>query len=558
MANDWLVPSSHLRRQREQQEARKLSWGFHDGIFYSMILAADYTAVQGEVAVQESSSEGLPYVAYLDAGDVLSYRATLESAGTYRMEIRVASPGGEGSLTLRNSLNFTQTYASIDTFPASGDWNTWETLETTIDFLETDINLDLVVQEAGWNLLWLSLEKVEITNSPTAKPAEITSPVTAPTNEQSPAVSPETSDTCIVSLSASEYTDSDEAARVSSQDNSLELEANSWATYTVQVPADGTYLWRMKVTLSSATGALNLTNAETEEIYASVKEPKIDSWRNINIVLILEAGVHIMKINNVEGSWRLSSVCLDPINSFNVDYIGSGNDTITTTPASPVSPAPTMAPVVPPATNSSQAEAPTVLESSEPVATTQTATTTAAPTASPTQAVNSSQTAAPTSMTVSESSVLVSPTLATNDSETAAPTTSLANMTDASEFAVLLSADTMSTYGAVLGTNNENVSSVTQLDTYDWVRYPMSTLVGGNYTMEIRVSSESGEGAFDLIDYSTGSNYSSIDSIPATGVDVWETINSTVTLPEGDVYFMIRVREGGWMYSWIRFSEVSG
>jgi hypothetical protein len=589
MAAEWLALSQQGRGQLRRREGRKLRWGIHDGLFYNVVLAADYISVQGDVSVQDSSLDGLPYVAYLDAGDVLTYNAVLQSTGKYRMELRVASPFGEGGIQLRNSQNVTQIYASIDTLPASGDWNLWQTVETTVDLLENEFNLDLVVVETGYNLLWLSLELLEEIDN-TAEPSE--PPVAVPTIEPHPATSSQINGICMVSLGADEYTGADEEARLSSENNTLELGTSSWAVYSVQVPADGKYLWQMTMTLSSASGTLNLTNAETKVLYASIRESAIDSWRDINVVLVLEAGMHNVKIDIMEGSWTLSSVCLDGIEFVNVHYIES-IDINTAAPMISIETVPTAAPMV--SLNESTATmAPTspakAAPTSTPVVTysqsnntgnmTSTRPTEGAPTATPTTESTYTGTLPPTNpiegpptmapvvvtMTLSNTSTMAptsslqlsptappieAPTQATNSSQTEAPVAS------PKEIILLLTAnETSSMYGAVLEeTSSENTPCITQLDAYDWVRYPMSTLVGGNYTMEIRVSSASGECSFELIDYGTGITYASMESIPATGDDNWETVSSRLTLPEGDVHLMIRVREGGWMYSWISFSE---
>lgn len=265
--------SSHLLRGN--QPTRQLTWGLHDNVFYNMVLAADYISVQGDVTVQESSAEGLPYVGYLDAGDALTYRAILPSAGTYRMQIRVASSLGEGRIQLRNAQDMTQTYATIDTLPASGDWNAWETLETTLDLFETELDLELLVIEAGFNLLWLSLQFLNAMEMPTSTPTASVVPAVAPTIEPIPFEPNETpfepNDACLVSLTASAYTSIDETAQLHPQTDSLELMANSWVTYSVEAPTDGMYLYQMKVMLPSANRAslLSVHEMSLESLFLS-------------------------------------------------------------------------------------------------------------------------------------------------------------------------------------------------------------------------------------------------------------------------------------------------
>jgi hypothetical protein len=627
MAAEWTAPFQQGRGQLRGREERKLRWGLHDGLFYNVVLAADYISVQGDISIQESSSldDGLPYVAYLDAGDILTYQAVLQTTGKYSLKLRIASPFGEGGIQLRNPQNDSQIYASIDTLPASGDWNSWQTVEATFELLSLKFDLNLVVVEAGYNLLWLSLELLEETDS-TAKLSE--PPVTAPDVEPPPTTS-HINSTCMVSLGADEYTTADEGARLSPENNTLELNTSSWAVYSIQVPADGKYIWQMRMTLTTLTGTLNLTNAETEDLYASIKESTLDSWRDINVVLLMAAGMHNVKIHIVEGTWTLSSVCLDEIDFENVHYLESINintraptifieatptiapmvslndpSTATMTPTSSAKAAATSAPTVTSSqSNNSKTMTPTTPTEAAPTSTpvvtysessnagimSSASPTKGAPKANPTSTASSytgtmpptspiedlptmapvvvtmkssiTSTMAPTSslQLFTTAPSVEAPTQAMNSSQPEAPAASSNDTTslESQEIAFQFSADEASSmYGAVLEeASSENAACITQLDAFDWVRYPMSTIVGGNYTMEIRVSSASGKGAFDLIDYGTGITYTSMETIPATGEGNWETVSINVTLPEGDVHLMIRVREGGWMYTWIRFSE---
>ena len=78
------------------------------------------------VDVESTTDAGGGYnVGYVFAGEWLNYTVNVASAGTYDIEVRVASPGAGGTFHLEvNGVNKTGAF----TVPDTGDWQDWVTL----------------------------------------------------------------------------------------------------------------------------------------------------------------------------------------------------------------------------------------------------------------------------------------------------------------------------------------------------------------------------------------------------------------------------------------------
>jgi len=111
---------------------------------------SDMSGIQIETT---SDTNGGSNVGYMDPGDFMSYWVNIEQAGAYTIEYRVASNGGSTGFELLVDG------AVIDTqnVPDTGDWQNWQTVESTITLPAGLATLRINVLGGSWNFNWFKI-----------------------------------------------------------------------------------------------------------------------------------------------------------------------------------------------------------------------------------------------------------------------------------------------------------------------------------------------------------------------------------------------------------------
>ena len=105
----------------------------------------------------EACSEGGQNVGYLDQGDWLAYaNVNFPTSGTYLIEYRVASVSGS---RLSADLNAGATQLGQVAIPATGGWQTWQTVSQTVTVNAGTYSFGVFAQAGGWNLNWIRISK---------------------------------------------------------------------------------------------------------------------------------------------------------------------------------------------------------------------------------------------------------------------------------------------------------------------------------------------------------------------------------------------------------------
>ena len=117
------------------------------------IEAESYSAMLGIQTEATTDTGGGLNVGYIDAGDYLDYAVNVATAGSYTVGFRVASAVGGGQLELRNSAGTTLGSVAVGN---TGGWQTWTTLNATVNLTAGTQTLRVYAPTAGSNLNWLS------------------------------------------------------------------------------------------------------------------------------------------------------------------------------------------------------------------------------------------------------------------------------------------------------------------------------------------------------------------------------------------------------------------
>jgi endoglucanase len=120
-----------------------------------------FHAHQGVTVADNTDGGGGFHVASLDAGDSLTYVFEIPAAGSYTLSLRVAAPATGGALRVlaapAGSADPGTEVGSIDV-PSTGDWQTYQSIETQVALPAGSQQLTLEVTAPGFDLDWLALD----------------------------------------------------------------------------------------------------------------------------------------------------------------------------------------------------------------------------------------------------------------------------------------------------------------------------------------------------------------------------------------------------------------
>jgi endoglucanase len=114
------------------------------------IEAENFSGMSGVQTESTVDVGGGQDVGYIDTGDWMDYSVNASSAGTYAVNLRVASPNG-GQLQIKNSAG---TVLATVTVPNTGGWQNWQTVSTNIALAAGTQTIRIYSASNGWNFNW--------------------------------------------------------------------------------------------------------------------------------------------------------------------------------------------------------------------------------------------------------------------------------------------------------------------------------------------------------------------------------------------------------------------
>ncbi len=124
---------------------------------WSLTLQAENFSAQNGVQI-EACTEGGSNLGWIDTGDWVAYNGiAFPSSGNYRVEYRVASPGG-GTLSL--DLNAGGVLLGQVQVPPTGGWQNWTTVAHTVSVAAGTHNVGLYAAQGGWNINWIRITRL--------------------------------------------------------------------------------------------------------------------------------------------------------------------------------------------------------------------------------------------------------------------------------------------------------------------------------------------------------------------------------------------------------------
>lgn len=122
------------------------------------IQAESYNSMSGVQTETCTDAGGGQNVGWIDATDWMAfYNINFPVSGTYKVEYRVASLSGGGTLSL--DLNAGSIQLGALTVPSTGGWQNWTTITHNVYVNAGTYNVGVYAQAGGWNLNWLRITR---------------------------------------------------------------------------------------------------------------------------------------------------------------------------------------------------------------------------------------------------------------------------------------------------------------------------------------------------------------------------------------------------------------
>jgi chitinase/chitodextrinase len=259
------------------------------------IQAEAYTAMSGVQLETTTDTGGGQNVGYIDAGDWMDYAVNVSTAGSYTLSFRVASLNGGGQVQLRNSAG---TSLGGVTVGATGGWQTWATLTTTVTLPAGAQTLRVYAVTGGFNLNYLTFATGSTAPTNTPPTVSFTSPASG-ASFSAPAS---------ISLAAS-ASDNVSVAKVEFFSGSTLLFSDATApySYTWTNVAAGTYTITAKATdnaglTSSVSQSFTVTGGTTNPtsgLPKHIMSGYLHTWNG---------GVPFIKLRDVNAAWDVINI----------------------------------------------------------------------------------------------------------------------------------------------------------------------------------------------------------------------------------------------------------
>jgi len=167
------------------------------------IEAENYSSMLG-VQTEATTDTGLGLnVGWIDATDYMNYNVNVATAGTYKVEFRIASTVATGVIQLKNGSNV---LGSV-TLPNTGGWQVWQTVSFNVPLAAGAQTLQVYVPSGGYNINWINFTAVSGNCTVLASTGDFSTTVSTdasnPTLTYVPAKTGMGSTTCILYYSTS-------------------------------------------------------------------------------------------------------------------------------------------------------------------------------------------------------------------------------------------------------------------------------------------------------------------------------------------------------------------
>jgi Carbohydrate binding module (family 6) len=281
-------------------------------------VAYNVTAVNGSgnsyrsdgVDLEATTDTGGGYdLGWTGAGQWFKYTVNAATAGTYTLSLRLAAPTAvTDGLHIANAAG-TNLSGNVNV-PATGGYQTWTTVNTTVTLTAGTQTLTVDQDSAGWNLNYFTFASSQGPYGGTA--AAVPGTVQAEnydTGGQGTAYS-----VTAVNGSGNSYRpDGVDLEATSDTGGGSDLGwtgAGQWFKYTVNAAAAGNYTVSLRIAAPAAvTDALHIANSAGTNLSGNVNAPATggyQTWSTVTATVALVAGTQTLTVDQDNAGWNLN------------------------------------------------------------------------------------------------------------------------------------------------------------------------------------------------------------------------------------------------------------
>jgi endoglucanase len=249
----------------------------------SRIEAENYTNMYGVQKEGTIDVGGGQDVGYIDYGDWMDYSVNVSSAGTYTVNVRLASPNG-GQLQFKNSSGTVLATVSV---PNTGGYQNWQTVSTNIALAAGTQTIRIYSTSNGWNINWWEIAGAGSSTTTTSGGGT-------------------------THIEAENYANMNGVLKEGTTDagggqDVGYIDYGDWMDYNVNVSASGTYAVNLRVA-SPTGGQLQIKNS-AGTVLATVNVPATGGWQNwqtISTNISLSAGGQTVRVYSTSNGWNFN------------------------------------------------------------------------------------------------------------------------------------------------------------------------------------------------------------------------------------------------------------
>jgi beta-glucanase (GH16 family) len=242
------------------------------------IQAESYCSSVGVQLENTTDAGGGQNVGYIDQNDYMIYRVNVPTAGTYRIQYRVASQNGGGSIRFERAGG-SPVFGTI-AVPSTGGWQTWQTIQHDVTLPAGQQEVAITAAAGGFNINWFSINPVTANFSTT--------------------------------IQAENYAQMSGVQTETCAEGGLDVgwvDAGDWMVYNVTIPTSGTYRVIYRVASPNAAKTLRLEKDAGATQLGTVTIPNTGGWQNWTNVahnVTLPAGTYSIGIATATGGFNIN------------------------------------------------------------------------------------------------------------------------------------------------------------------------------------------------------------------------------------------------------------
>jgi endonuclease/exonuclease/phosphatase family metal-dependent hydrolase len=269
-----------------------------------------------------AASGGGYLVGWIDQGEWLNYSVNVAAAGSYTVQVRIASPGGA---TMHVGFNGPSNVWQTLNLPATGAWQAWTTVSFTATIGAGTQLMTLYADTAGYNI-----DSVTITPNngggaatPSSSSSSSLSPYYGSPASVPGTIQAEDFDNGGEGVAYHDTTPGNTGGAYRSTDVDITaasgggylvgwIDPGEWMNYTINVASAGTYTIQLRVA-SPYGGSMHVGFNGPSSVWQTVGVPNTgdwQSWTTVSFTATLGAGIQQMTLLSDTGGYNVDSIAI--------------------------------------------------------------------------------------------------------------------------------------------------------------------------------------------------------------------------------------------------------